>query len=149
MGLPQWILNNMRTTVGIREFQFNADAGQEVFKQAPGSGQQSVAANASNASATIITIEPGKKIIIASLRFERDGGTVIATIDLNGTPEFTLTVLGDQVILLEGSLERPVYSFVNTTNADILLEVTTGNADTTGLVNLSFGIVDALPPAPA
>ena len=149
MGLPQWILNNMRTTIGTREFQFNADAGQEVFKQAPGSGQQSIGVSAANASATIVTIEPGKKVIVASLRFERDGGTVIATIDLDGTPEFTITLLGEQVILLEGSLERPVYSFVNTTNADILLEVTTGNADTTGLVNMSFGIVDALPPAPA
>lgn len=149
MGLPQWILNNMRTVIGIREFQFNADAGKEVFKLAPGSGQLSVFASANNATTTVVSIPPGKKLIVASLRFERDGGTVVARIDLDGTPEFTLTVAGEQVITLQGSLELPVYSFVNTTAAAILVTVVTVNADTTGYVNLSYGLVDAIPPAPA
>ncbi len=149
MGLPQWILNNMRTTIGIREFQFNSDAGKEVFKLAPGAMQLSVGVSANNTATTIVSIPAGKKLIVASLRFERDGGTVIATISLDGNVEFTLTVAGEQVILLEGSLERPVYSFVNLTSAAIDLTVETANADTTGYVNLSYGLVDAIPPAPA
>ena len=151
MGLAQWILNNMRTVIGIREFQFNEDSGQQEFKHTPGSGQLSVGVSAIGVgiSTTIVSIPARTKLIVASLRFERDGGALTVTIDLDSVVQFTLTVAGEQVLKLEGSLERPVYSFVNTTSAAILLEVSSNAADTTGFVNLSFGFVDALPPAPA
>jgi hypothetical protein len=149
MGLAQWILNNMRTVIGIREFQFNADAGKEVFKLAPGSGQDSAAASAVNNTVTLATVPVGKKLIVSLLRLERDGGTVIGELTYNGATEFTLTVAGAQVIELEGSLEFPVYSFVNTTAAPLPIELVTANADTTLFGNISFGLVDALPPAPA
>jgi hypothetical protein len=149
MGLPQWILKNMRTVIGIREFQFNADAGKEVPKLAPGSGQLSVHAVANNSTVTVISVPARTKLIFAFLRFERVGGTVSAFMTYNGGDVFGIGTTGTQVIQLEGSIERPVFSLVNTTAAPLLLEVVTANADTLGIADASYAFVDALPTAPA